>query len=311
MTPSHWFGAAFLLYSVASLGWAVSFDDGMAGLLQILPLSLVFLIGVQTQDLHPVRVALGLAANVSAAVCLWQVFNGTVRPTGLFIGADVCAEFGAVALLGLMTLGWRWSPLIPGALVCALLPMSRGAILGFVLALPFLFGRRWLAWSTALVLVAGALAVDAAVNPDRLVSMAARLDIWSWTYANLVWFGWGIGNYISVFPVFEFAHSEPIHFAFELGIGSILLWAALLWPLSGPAAPVAKAMLVAVLVEGLVGFPLHHAATAFVACLCAGHLAGLWRSAGAAQCGSRNRHRSGGWPARLAARNLWPAAHLC
>jgi hypothetical protein len=199
--------------------------------------------------------------------------------------------------------------LIPGAVVCAFAPMSRGAFLAFVVALPFLFGpkQRWLAWSGMLGLAAALLAIDFEFNSIRAVSMAARMDIWSWTVANLTWFGWGVGNYITAFPVMEFAHDEPLHFAFELGIGSVLLGATLWWALCWARAPAERAMLVAVLAEGMVGFPLHHAATAFVAAACAGHLAGRRHHALSIQFVDRNPGGAGFWGKRLAARNLHKA----
>jgi len=134
------------------------------------------------------------------------------------------------------------------------------------------------------------------------------MDIWSWTVANLSWFGWGVGNYITVFPVMEFAHNEPLHFAFELGLGSVFLWLVFAWALPGSRAPAERAMLVAVLAEGMVGFPLHHAATAFVAAACAGHLASLRRRASIVQSAGRSRRCTGAWYERLAARNIRPTA---
>ena len=203
--------------------------------------------------------------------------------------------------------------LILGAAVCAFTPMSRGALLAFVVALPFLLGprQRWLIWVGLLVAVSVLLSMDFVFNPDRAVSMAGRMDIWSWTVANLSWFGWGVGNYITVFPVMEFAHNEPLHFAFELGIGSVLLGAVFWWALRGPRAPAERAMLVAVLVEGLVGFPLHHAATAFVAAACAGHLACRGHRFVVIQSNGGSFCRSGFRPERVAAGNLCTAGKGC
>jgi len=307
MTPSHWSGLAFLVYCIASLGWAVSFNDGVAALLQLLPLALVFVIAAETEDLTPLRIGLGVAAAISAAVVAVQWWRGE-ELAGLFMNRTALAEFGAVTLLGLIGLPWKWLPLTACAAVCAFAPMSRGAFLAFAVALPFTLGpnKRFLPWVGMLAVVVVLLSVDFVYNPDRAISMAGRMDIWSWTVANLTWFGYGVGNYITFFPVFEFAHNEPLHFAFELCLGSVFLWAAFAWALPGSRAPAERAMLVAVLAEGMVGFPLHHAATAFVAAACTGHLAGLRRHAGIIQPAGRDRRRTGAWYERLAARNIRP-----
>lgn len=110
-----------------------------------------------------------------------------------------------------------------------------------------------------------------------------RIAIWKDAVSGVTPQGNGIGSFWAIAPKYafytnpllersEYAHSEPIHFAFELGVGSLLLAAAGLLLLGG-GLELERGVLVALGVAALLAFPFHMPVTGFMAALVAGRLA--------------------------------------
>jgi hypothetical protein len=288
-TATHWIGAALILWCALSITWSVSAYDATGALLQLVALGAVFCIGSETEDLKQFWIALALGASINAVIAIFQVSGFHIFdpsghtagfPIGLFGNKNFLANFGALALIGTISLvSTKWfAPLIAGSATAALLPMSRGTIVAVVVAAgASLWKAKKLGWwipLTISIVIALAILIDTEINPLRFErSIDTRLAIWDWTISNWSTFGWGLGNYGTVFP-FEHASNDPFEIVFELGIGSVLYFWIIGICLVERKIPIEWAVLVTVLVESLFAFPLHQPATAFVAALVAGRIVG-------------------------------------
>lgn len=289
MTPGHWLGVALVLYSAASLAWGFSSYDEINFTLHLTLLGGLFCIAAETEDLRPVYAALALGVTVSSVFAIVQQIGYTPISTqgggpvsGLFLNKDLMAEAAVVALIG--AVGSRLWYLIPGLLPALLLPTARGALLGLAAAvLWFAMARAPRSYRLPLLLMAIAwgaafLVLDSS-GQYRLRSLDIRFEAWNWTLMNLTTLGWGGDTFGTVLWAFGFAHDEFLHFAFELGAGSGLLWLIFAYGM-GARLDTERAVLVAILGMSLVGFPLHAPVTALVAVIVAGRL-----------CGARGRLR--------------------
>ena len=152
--------------------------------------------------------------------------------------------------------------------------------------LPVLSERRMLVIVSIAVLWLCAVAViynTAQKHQNLMDAGAERVNAWIDTVSGFSPLGNGIGSYWALYPKYathadtvasrmEYAHDEPLHFAFELGAGSLFLLALFVRSLSG-RLELERMLLVAVFIEGLLSFPLHMPVTAFLAALLAGRLA--------------------------------------
>lgn len=302
-TRAHLLGAAMLAWCAATAVWSVSPEDALGRLMQLAVLGAAFCVAAEVDgaEIKPFWIALGAGASVSAVAAVLQIngvsafqpYGDWVQPTGMFGNKNVMANFGVLALIGMLSVPQTWwtAPLTAGSAVAAFLPASRGAAIAFCVAIGALLWRRagWRLWAFLLVAVAAAavaLGLDAWFNPGRTASSSARLEMWDWTVTNLSVFGWGIGNYGAVFP-FEHASNDVLELAFELGVGLAVAVALVAHVLGAPGRKAEWAVLVAFLVLCLVTFPFHQPATAFVAAMVAGRLAGARRDAWGAELGGR------------------------
>lgn len=290
-TAAHTWGGLFLLWAAASIMWAGSGFDAGGELPKLAALALVFCVAAEAKSSDATFLALGLAASANAALMLlqaadlvtWLIPLGHAPgyPVGTFGNKNVAANFGALALLGVLLLLlrdgrrplWLYGSAAAGSAVCAFLPFSRGAILAVLLALCLRERPRWTIPAIG-VAFAGFLAA-AWWRPwlNLYDSAAPRLEQWDWSLSNLKLFGWGAGNYGSVFP-WEHANNDAIELAFEYGVGALLLVGFFTYVLRCRSLPAEWRIVVAYLVIGLVTFPMHEPAVAFVAAFAAGRLAG-------------------------------------
>lgn len=186
-----------------------------------------------------------------------------------FLNRDTFAEIAVVATVGVGIVlrdrfiqgragAWLWL-LTAATLACALLPGSRGAYLalGSVVGLWLCWPRRWYVLVALAAIFAGAIYYDMIIM-DRWATVSDRLDFWQWTMANLTVWGRGFGTYGTAF-FWTHAHNDFLEVVFELGIGSTLIAFPIAYLLftGGPQ----RLIVIAVLVEGLVSFPLHNPAT--------------------------------------------------
>lgn len=297
-TAAHWAGAAFIAWCAATVLWSVQTADSAGALIHLVAAACVFSVAAEMRDMRPVWYALAGGAVANAIIALGQV-NGLAvfdptrllagSPIGLFGNKNLLANFGVLALLA--SLSFIGKPktllLVLGAAACALLPMSRGALLALAAGLLAFYGRRqyWALFVSIAWLSAAALLLDVYFNPSRMdSSVLARLSMWQWTVANLNLFGWGIGTYGSIFP-FEHASSDALEISFETGIvGAAIFTAFLACVLVATSyARTERALIVAVLVESLFAFPLHQAATLFIFAIAAGSAVGQRARARAAE----------------------------
>lgn len=298
ITPAHVAGGLFIAWSAVGAAWSVSPWDIAGAVLQLVFLAIVFCLGAEARNLRWTWTALALGATVSAIVALFQISGVQIftvpgtdpsAPAGLFANKNFAAQFGALAFIGYVfgTMpSWRGViPLIGSATMLAL-PMSRGAfaaafigaLMAIVKSAPGSTRIKWAVCAGIVALSIAAVALDLYFVRVRIgTSLLPRLRMWELTTVNLNFFGWGAGSYGYIFP-FDHASNDALELVFESGIGAVFLGFVVCYGLGiqkiDGLFEAEFAVLVAFLVAGLTAFPWHGPATAFVAALAAGRLAG-------------------------------------
>lgn len=249
-------------------------------------LALVFVYGSTLQDLKPIAMGMILGIAVSGILTWFQKFglspvDQVISPAGLFMNKNLLAEAGVVTTI--LAIAYRQWALTALTLSAALLPMSRGAILGLIAA-----GIAWV-WSrnktAGIILALGiiTLAVGAFAFGYRLETVDHRMAIWADAAQNLKWFGNGWGSFYVQFPstaeftnvLFqrpEHAHNDFLELIYDLGLISVpffLLFGYILIQ----AEELERLILLSILVMGAFGFPLYAPFTGFAFALVAGHVA--------------------------------------
>lgn len=278
-------GLLFVGWATLSLMWSPVAYDAAADLWKLDLLALAFLFGATVKDLKPTYIALGIGVSISGAIALLQRFGVSVveqvaSPAGLFGNRNSLAELAVLAIIPVVMMRKWW--LLPGCALAVLLPLSWGALAALGAAVSvWLWERSRLAvLALALIAVVGGMALSQ--RGYERTSAAERMSIWQDTASGLTWLGHGIGSFYTVYPAYanhtdavtsrlEYAHNEYLHFAFELGVGFLLVLALAFYALGGPLET-ERLILVALLVECFFSFPLHLPATGFVASLVAGRL---------------------------------------
>jgi hypothetical protein len=306
ITPAHVAGGLFIAWSAFGALWSVSPWDTAGAGLQLVFLAIVFCLGAEARDLRWTWTALALGATVSAVVALFQVggvpifvvpgvnpdIPGSADPlvgAGLFGNKNAAAQFGALAFVGFLfgtTPSWWGVIPLAGSATMLALPMSRGALAAAFIGTLASVAKtarcsargKWLIFGGVVALSVAAIAIDLYFIRGRVItSVLPRLRMWELTAVNLNFFGWGAGSYGFVFP-FDHASNDALELVFESGIGAVLLGFVVCYGLGirkiDGIFEAEFVVLVAFLVEGLTAFPWHGPATAFVAALAAGRLAG-------------------------------------
>lgn len=284
MTPAHWLGLAFLAYAAASFAWSPVLPDALDGAWRWLVLAGAFALGSECEDLAWFYQGILVGVEVSAIVVAVDLLGVPLvyeiaPPAGLFVNRNFLAEFAALALVG--TFGAR--SFAPGPLFVLGATQSLGAMLGAASA-----ALCWL-WRhskgvAVLVAVLVTIAAGALTLHRHLGSGHVRLAIWFDTAEQLTLLGHGVGSYHAAEAEHSprqqalglrelHAHNDLLEAVFEFGLGFLLLAGVLAYALAAPLLR-SKLVLVAFLVESSFGFPLHNAATGFVAAVVAGHLCG-------------------------------------
>lgn len=278
--------------------------DGAHGLWISLILIGVFCLGAEAtaDDIRRTLIAMSVAMTIMLPLLLaqwlgWEGLPQTAPPGGLFLQTnlvgDTCAAL-AVACCCMRV--WR---LVPGLLLGLLMTRDRAGVvmlLGGLAAYIVLCVRTWNWRRMALTLAAAGVILSGMVlftiqKAQTLTTMDSfRIAIWRDAADGLTLKGNGIGSFWTASPKTasrqdhlkersEYAHSEPLHYAFELGVGVLPLLAALLWLAGGMSEKTAaeSAVLVALLAGSVFAFPFHMPVTGFVAALVAGRLAGCRR----------------------------------
>ena len=252
-------------------------------------------------SLRNMTIGMGLGMAVNSAVVLAQFiwdwkFVPTITPyAGLYFQRNIGAETAAVSLI--LLVGYRLWWLIPGCLP-TLFFGSRAAAVAVAVPLAMMLWRRskiiaaatfaslisaiCIAWLITNYFMAGKIVPTATLFASDLV---IRLHTWYDALHGLTWFGRGLGSFMVEFPRWqdytsalqlrwENAHNDPLQIVFELGIGGVVLIALFAIRLSYAERRPEFYALIAVVVEGMFGFPLYQPVTGPVAALCAGWLFG-------------------------------------
>lgn len=307
-TLGHTMFLALLGFMLLGMGWTVSRWETGGELVQWVVLLVVFCVAAEEPDLTWFWRGLCAGVTVSTAFSVAQVLGWDrlwtlgSQPAGLFLSKNMLSDVAVVALVGALGLrDWERLWAVPPALSLVLVS-SRASVVALAVAgvlwawvaLP----RWWRMGLVSAVFIVAAVAANMAMS-GLLGNFSDRLEIWGLVSRHLHWFGDGLGSFSVAAPNLEFAHNEYLHYAFELGVGSVLIWAILGLPLAWGGTR-ERAALAAFLAICVTWFPLHAPASAFVAVVLAAH---LWGTRGRA-LRSRPTCRVAG---PLSLFDLWPA----
>ena len=285
LSPGHLMVAALLTWMCCGFLWTTSALDTAGEIVVWVMLAAAFCVAFDLPDLDDVWT--GFCAGVLVSACfalaqahganpVWSIYKD---PVGLFLSKNMATDVAVLALIA--SCARPRLVFMPAALVSLWLVGGRSAVLalgcaGFAFAWFTVPGRR-------LTIVGVALACSATIaaiaSTGAFGLYADRLEIWTLVARHLSLVGHGLGTFAVAAPGLEYAHNEFLHYGFELGIGSVLLWGIFVYALgSGPILE--RVALVAILAESLVWFPLHAPVPAFLGMVLAGHLCGVRHRAG-------------------------------
>lgn len=285
--PAHWLGAALFLWIIIGLSWSVSEWETLGGLLRFAALGFAFLLATSIDDLTPFWRGLVGGAVLSAIVMATQMIGLLGAPggmaAGLFAGKSPAAEIAVLGLIGIAAIARANNDktfLLMGSapIGCILWLRSREAVLALAAAAVVWsiarYGRR-LALSVIGFLAFCIVPIGLSLLvTGHLGQFMDRITIWQKIVPHVGPWGDGLGALAIAAPAWESAYNEFLQFAFELGVGSALIWGIALYAL-GADRPSERAALAAILAMCCVAAPLHNPATAFAAAILAGHLCGV------------------------------------
>ena len=230
------------------------------------------MLGSRLDTIRPVIIGCGLGIWVSSAVMLLGIETpvGDGANPGLFANSNVIGDTAALVLVAALACRAWW--LVPGIVPALWIAHCRGAWLALLVALAAYLWR----WSRPLsfgLAGVGAIALVYSVEMGS-DSINIRATMWGDILPQLTLLGRGLGSFFTDYPLYssgmdtlatrpEHVHNDWLEFAFELGVGSLFLF-AVLW-LSR------SIVLLVFIVEACTGFPAHMPVTAVVAGIVAGH----------------------------------------
>jgi hypothetical protein len=284
-TLGAFLGATFLGGALLSLAWSPILYDALNGTWMLCLMALGYMVGTwaKIEDVYT-----GFAWGVCLSVIplglqltgLWPLQQSS-GPSGLFVNKNFLAEAALIALIPAAYYWRRLWPTLPGLIVCAAIPFSKGVVVaGCAVMVAWLWPRsKALSIITFLLCVNGALfyALD-----RQFPTVDHRLAIWQDTVDGLTGLGHGIGSYRAVYPKYasrsdtlasrpEHAHNEYLEIAFEHGI-LLAVFMAFAGVLLASAKEPERLILIAIFTLALFSFPLRLPATAFMFALVAGHV---------------------------------------
>jgi hypothetical protein len=270
-----------LMWAAVSLAVSPDPQNGALQLLlmALLALTMIAAAGIEDVDRCVEWFGWGIAISCVLAVPQWFGWNGilqTARPAGLFLNSEILAETAAPILI------WAWFKnrfaLFGVMLIPLLLCHSRIAVV--VAAAGLLYGWRPRHWGLRPLLIAllanAALASVFVLGFGKLESGLDRMVLWGAGLLSITPGGRGLGWWASTHPgpLSEVAHSDALQLMVEVGLGSLFLLAVPIILLTrGTGDTAMRAAYVALGVEALVSFPMHLAASGFLAAVLAGHMA--------------------------------------
>jgi len=295
----RWCGFAFLAWAGFTLAWTPAPLDGVLALAHWLALSAVFALGASLTGINGVLAAIALGAAVNGFFAYSQYFTGAV-PTGLLTNQNLLAEIGLLGTLAVLCLSLSrrslWALLLLPLTVTALLgatwpPAAKTIIVGIGMAgmACAIQRRRYVLAGVGIIAVAAAVLI-VAWTTGEMTSLTLRIAVWRDAIAGLSPWGHGVGSFTAVFPRFAdeslgvlltstvlvtVAYNDFLTQAFEIGIGVAPLAAIAIMALRKGMNEddwSAYVVFAAWLGLGLVNYPLHAPASAFIGALLAGHL---------------------------------------
>lgn len=279
-SPGHLMVAGLLAWMTCGFLWTTSWLDTAGELAIWVTLAAAFCVAFDLPDLDDVWTGFCAGMLVSALFSLaqaggiasvWSIYR---EPVGLFLSKNMATDVSVLAVIACLTRSR--AVFLPAAAVSLYLVGGRSAFLALGCAG---FAWAWLTFTGRRPAIAATGAAVLAVSiPLALLGVFGvyedRLEIWALVIRHLSIVGDGLGTFAVAAPGLEYAHNEFLHYGFELGIGSVLLWGIFVHALrSGPVLE--RVALVAILAESLVWFPLHAPAPAFLGMVLAGHLCGV------------------------------------
>lgn len=294
LTVAHLIGLLFVVWAGVTLIWTPNVYFGLNAYLQILLMAGAFLLGSSLKTLRPVLIALGVGFSINSVLVLmqglyWNPFHyletpGNPSVVATFINGNLLAECAALTAIGLAAyrVWWLLPPLIPSILLPFTNGTPRAPLLAIaVAALVWLWPKRPIvALHIAGLCVIGGIALIGGHND----SMGQRYNFWADTLRGITPFGHGIGSFYLTFPEFsahsntlisrpENAHNDWLEYIYELGLGVIPLVYVLGFALRSRRMP-ERLVLIGLITEAAVGFPLHMPAGQWVAAITVGCLCG-------------------------------------
>jgi O-antigen ligase len=292
VTTIHWLGAAFIVYAALSGLWAAQPWPWFRDLWYLVAMAGVFCVAAEQDDLTPAYIAFAVGVAISGFLALpeaqgWIDLPNINHPAGLFGNKNYLAETAVVALVAVLPQWRRWWmwPVYLGLAMAIALPRARGALLGLDVVLIVYFFRHNAIAGAALLLAtaaAGWLMLGEPSHPEANLSNTFILRAaiaWS-TLMHATWFGHGLGQFFTEFPLWTphvtilsqrpaEAHNEVINVIAELGLPGVVLWLAFFAVVLWRAAGCVRLALLALLAISLTSFPLHLPATGFMVALLA------------------------------------------
>ena len=286
MTTAHWIGLLLVIYAGISALWSPVFVETLDAVAKFTILALAFLIGAETKDARGVYSAMSLGIAVNGVVAIaqslgWQGVEQVVSPAGFYANKNFLGEIAALCVVSSLASRSWW--LVPGPVCSLVLTECRGAMAGVAVAgIAWTWKRSRLA-AFGLILACACGSFAALHSPTFRSTLLVRVNITLDAVENLTWMGHGIGSYWVSTPQHAprqeamntrhwHAHDDMLEAVYEYGLASFLVVAFALYCLGGPFE-LERLILIAFMVEGLFGFPLHTPATGFMAAIAAGRIA--------------------------------------
>lgn len=291
MGTGHWLGLVFLTYAFLSLFWVENRIQAVWDLWLLTLLAGCFMLGAQ-YDLRKLWLGSAFGIGVSTVVGILQLFGwhdlvfmtNPNHPTGLFVNPDMFVEAALLCSIGLITTKQYWpliftAPPVLGDFVG--LTHSRSAMIA-IFAVGFIWLWERLGWKVLPLLL---LPIGAGYVLWNDPSVALRWHMWQDTYDGLTWFGRGPGSFFDLYPEFasrtdtmstrpESTHNDYLELLFEFGIGTIPLFALILYGLGRRVAE--RYLWVAFCTIAFVSFPIRIPAEGLLGMAALGSLCRNW-----------------------------------
>jgi len=272
-------GLLFLCWASCSLLWTPGVGQGLFTLWSLV---LFFTIGwLPTCAMSDIYKGLGLGLSLNGLIVALQVagyhpVTEAIPPAGLFYNKNAGAEMTALALIGVLSLSWRWwlacSPMLITLLAWPGNTLSRTPLIALGVTGFFWTWRRSKLYASVVALSVGLCFVSFVLLQSRAPSANMRMELWGDMIRHLGWLGHGVGSTDWFYPFMEFAHNDFLQIAFEFGAVGAVLWVGfIVCCLAGPVR-VESYIVIAFLCMGVFAFPLFMPGSVFVAGLAAGHL---------------------------------------